>query len=117
MRPFTLFAILTVGMSLLLAAASVLWLRLDPLLAWLLAFNLVTFLTYGYDKGIAGSNRTRVPERVLLLLALAGGSPAAILGMRLFHHKTAKSSFQHKFWLVLLVQAALLIIYFLWRQK
>jgi uncharacterized membrane protein YsdA (DUF1294 family) len=114
-RPHTLFAILTVGISLALAAASVLWLRLDPLLAWLLAVNLVTFLTYGYDKGIAGSSRMRVPERVLLLLALAGGSPAALLGMRLFHHKTVKSSFQHKFWLVLLVQAVLLIIYFLWR--
>jgi uncharacterized membrane protein YsdA (DUF1294 family) len=54
---------------------------------------------------------------VLLILALAGGSPAAILGMRLFHHKTSKTSFQHKFWLVLLVQAFLVIIYLLWRLK
>ena len=117
MRPFTLFAVLMFGISLVLAAAGVLWIRLDPLLAWLLAVNLVTFLTYGYDKRIAGSGNIRVPERVLLLLALAGGSPAALLGMRLFHHKTAKSSFQQKFWLVLLVQAILVIIYFLWRLK
>ena len=115
MRPFTLFAILTFGASLALTAAWLLWLRLDPLLSWLLAVNLVTFLTYGYDKRIAGSGRMRVPERVLLLLALAGGSPAALLGMRLFHHKTAKSSFQQKFWLVLLAQAILVIIYLLWR--
>jgi uncharacterized membrane protein YsdA (DUF1294 family) len=114
-RPVTLFAILTFGASLALAAAGVLWLRLEVMLAWLLAVNLVTFLTYGYDKSIAGSGRVRVPERVLLLLALAGGSPAALLGMRLFHHKTAKSSFQQKFWLVLLLQAILVIIYFLWR--
>jgi uncharacterized membrane protein YsdA (DUF1294 family) len=117
MRPLTLFLILTFGASLALAAALLIWLRLDPLIAWLLAVNLVTFLTYGYDKRIAGSGRMRVPERVLLLLALAGGSPAALLGMRFFHHKTAKSSFQQKFWLVLLIQAVLVIIYFIWRFK
>jgi len=117
MRPIPFFTILTLGITLVLAAVCILWLRLDPLLSWLLAVNLVTFLTYGYDKNIAGSNRTRVPERVLLLLALAGGSPAAILGMRFFHHKTSKSSFQQKFWLVLLVQAVLVTIYFLWRLK
>jgi uncharacterized membrane protein YsdA (DUF1294 family) len=33
--------------------------------------------------------------------------------MRFFHHKTAKTSFQQRFWLVLLVQAVLVIIYFL----
>ncbi len=48
----------------------------------------------------------RVPERALLLLALAGGSPAALLGMRLFHHKTSKESFKVKFWFVILVQAS-----------
>ena len=58
-----------------------------------------------------------MPEQVLLMLALAGGSPAALIGMRLFHHKTAKGSFQQKFWLVLLVQAVLVTIYFLWRLK
>jgi len=117
MRPTTLFVILTFGVSLALAAAGGLWLGLDALLAWLLAVNLVTFLTYGYDKSIAGSGSMRVPERVLLLLALAGGSPAALLGMRVFHHKTAKSSFQQKFWLVLLIQGVLVVIYFLWRLR
>lgn len=117
MRPITFYAILTLGISLALAAACLIWLQLDPLLAWVLAVNLVTFVTYGYDKSIAGSGRMRVPEKVLLLLALLGGSPAALLGMRLFHHKTAKSSFQQKFWLVLLVQAVLVIIYLLWRLR
>jgi uncharacterized membrane protein YsdA (DUF1294 family) len=117
MRPFTLFTILTMGVSLAVALAAWLWLRLDPLLAWLLAVNLVTLLTYGYDKSVAGSGRMRVPERVLLLLALAGGSLAALVGMRLFHHKTSKESFQVKFGFVLLVQAILVVIYFLWRLR
>ena len=117
MRPLTFFALLTFGVSLALAVLGWLWLRLDPLLAWLLAVNLVTFLTYGYDKSIAGSGRMRVPERALLLLALAGGSPAALLGMRLFHHKTSKESFKAKFWFVILVQAVLVVIYLLWRLR
>jgi uncharacterized membrane protein YsdA (DUF1294 family) len=117
MRPTPLYITLTFGIALVLAAIGYFLFRLDLLLSWLVAVNLVTFLTYGYDKSIAGSSSTRVPERVLLILALAGGSPAAILGMRLFHHKTSKTSFQHKFWLVLLVQAFLVIIYLLWRLK
>lgn len=117
MRPLTLYTILTFGSSLALAIAGWLWLQLDALLAWLLAINLVTFLTYGYDKSIAGSGRMRAPERVLLILVLAGGTPAALLSMRLFHHKTSKESFQVKFGLVLLLQAVLAIIYILWRLR
>jgi len=85
---------------------------MDPLLSWLLSINLVTFLAYGYDKKIAGTGRMRVPERVLLLLALAGGSPAAWLGMRAFHHKTAKQSFTTRFWLIVLIQVILVGAYF-----
>ena len=117
MRSLTFFALLTFGVSLALAVVGWLCVQLDPLLSWLLAVNLVTFLTYGYDKSIAGSGRMRVPERALLLLALAGGSPAALLGMRLLHHKTSKESFQVKFWLVILVQAVLVVIYLLWRLR
>lgn len=86
-------------------------LGLDPLLSWLIAINLATLLTYGYDKSIAGRGSLRVPERTLLLLALAGGSLGAYLGMRIFHHKTAKGSFQRRFWLVVAIQAVLVLIY------
>ena len=44
--------------------------------AWLLAFNAVTVLVYGYDKAIAGGRRRRVPERTLLGLACAAAPPA-----------------------------------------
>ena len=41
-----------------------------------------------------------------LPVPIAGGTPGALLGMRVFRHKTAKESFQLKFWLVVLVQLA-----------
>jgi uncharacterized membrane protein YsdA (DUF1294 family) len=47
----------------------------------------VTFLTFGYDKTVAGAGPTRVPEVVLLGLALIGGTLGAMLGMLVFRHK------------------------------
>ncbi|BDU17740.1 DUF1294 domain-containing protein [Lysobacter auxotrophicus] len=82
------------------------------LVAWL-ALNAVTVLVYGYDKAIAGGTRRRVPERVLLALALLGGSPGALLSMGLFRHKTAKASFRRAMMLIVVGQLALLgIVYF-----
>jgi len=77
---------------------------LDWVQSWLLAVTAITFLTYGYDKLVAGTGATRVPERALLTLAFAGGTVGALLGMRLFHHKTGKESFLERFWLVVAVQ-------------
>ena len=86
---------------------------LDWVQSWLLAVTGITFLTYGYDKLIAGSGATRVPERVLLTLAFAGGTAGALLGMRLFHHKTSKESFLERFWLVVAVQVVVVAGWYL----
>jgi len=87
---------------------------LDPVLAWVLAVTAVTFLVYGYDKAIADSGRTRVPEMALLLFVLVGGTLGALAGMFVFKHKTRKRSFQAKLGGVLVVQALLLFAYFYW---
>lgn len=81
------------------------------LLAWLVAVNLVAVAFYGWDKIAAILAVSRVPERTLHLLALAGGSFGAYVAGSLFHHKTAKAGFQWKFWGVVALQAALVVIY------
>jgi uncharacterized membrane protein YsdA (DUF1294 family) len=99
-----------------LAISAALWIHvefLDPLLAWLTAATVVTFFTYGFDKAAARSGWRRVPENVLLALAFAGGTAGALLGMRLFRHKTVKTSFRLKFLLIVLLQVALLVAYYL----
>jgi len=97
------------GFALLLA-----WvLHVDGLVAWLIGVNAATALAYAYDKAIAGSGRTRVPERVLHSLAMAGATPAAFISMRLLRHKTSKPSFQLRFWLIAAGQAILVAGYFL----
>ena len=69
------------------------------LAVWLALINLVTFLTFGVDKWKAGRKEKnekvrRVPEKNLLLLAAAGGSAGALLGMKVFHHKTRHKAFR-----------------------
>jgi uncharacterized membrane protein YsdA (DUF1294 family) len=80
--------------------------------SWVFTMTVIAFLTYWYDKAIAVSGRrTRVPERVLLALALAGGTIGALVGMVLTNHKTSKKSFQIKFWLIVVAQIGLFLIY------
>ena len=90
---------------------------LDALWAWLLSITVVTFFTYGYDKMTAKSERLRVPERALLALAFVGGTVGALGGMAVFRHKTSKRSFQLKLFIVLLAQAALLVLYYMFIRR
>ena len=66
---------------------------------WLIAINLVTFFVFGIDKWKAKRKAShestrRVPERTLFLLAALGGSVGALLGMRVFQHKTLHKTFR-----------------------
>jgi uncharacterized membrane protein YsdA (DUF1294 family) len=106
------------GLTFLLLAAATglaLWYGLQwPFwLAWLVAINGVAFIAYRFDKWKAPrarGGRDRVPERVLHLLALAGGSLGALLGMNVPpRHKTSDRRFQIYFWLIVLAQAIVVI--------
>jgi uncharacterized membrane protein YsdA (DUF1294 family) len=72
-----------------------------------LTVNLLTLALYRYDKAIAGGSRTRVPERILLALALLGGSPAAYVAVYRFRrrHKAQKTSFLVWYWAIVALQA------------
>ena len=87
------------------------------LICWLLIINLITFLVFGVDKWQAKRKEKkdtvrRVPEKTLLILAALGGSPGALLGMRVWHHKTLHRAFR---WGVPVILALQIIIPFgLW---
>lgn len=79
------------------------------LLFWLLLINLVTFLVFGLDKWkakrkVRHESTRRVPEKTLFLLAIVGGSVGALLGMRVFHHKTLHKSFRFGIPAILILQ-------------
>ena len=81
------------------------------LLYYLLAINLLAFVLYGIDKVKAKHKRWRIPEAVLLWLAILGGSPAALVAMHLFHHKTLHKKFRYGVPAILLVQLAAAVYY------
>ena len=90
------------------------WATTNTLYAWLASINIVTFTLYAWDKRQARISRLRVPEIVLHLTALAGGSIGALIAQRLFHHKTKKLSFQIIFICTIIAQLTLLFI--LWQK-
>ena len=76
---------------------------------WLVLINLVTFLAFGLDKLKAKRKEKRetirrIPEKTLFLLAILGGSVGALLGMRVWHHKTLHKSFRFGIPLILILQ-------------
>ena len=58
------------------------------LLLWILVWTILAFALMGIDKWKAKRGAWRVPEKVLFLSALAGGSLGSLAGMALFRHKT-----------------------------
>jgi uncharacterized membrane protein YsdA (DUF1294 family) len=77
------------------------------LLAWLVSINGTTLVYFGYDKARARGEGSRVPEMVLHVLSLIGGSVGAFLGMMIFRHKTIKGRFWFVYGLIVVLQAGL----------
>ena len=76
---------------------------MNKLLYAIIFINIITFFVYGLDKLKAVNHWWRIPEAVLLGLAVAGGSVGAYLGMIIFRHKTLKPLFRFGVPVILLV--------------
>jgi uncharacterized membrane protein YsdA (DUF1294 family)/cold shock CspA family protein len=81
--------------------------HLQILISYFIAINTTTFVLYGYDKLISSGERLRVPELILQILALVGGSPAALMAQKFFRHKTIKGSFQIVYWIIVIGQVGI----------
>ena len=105
------------------------------LLIYLAIINVITFFVYGIDKWKAVSQRGqsqtrlsfaerkqartkskakrakwRIRETALLGLAVLGGSIGALLGMKVWHHKTMHKKFKYGLPLILLAQIVLIYL-------
>ncbi len=76
---------------------------------------MVTFMVYGIDKRKARRGTWRIPEKTLFLLPLLGGSVGALLGMKVFRHKTKHWYFVWGIPAILLTQLALTV--WLWLRQ
>lgn len=84
---------------------------------WLAVINVVTFFVFGVDKlkakyKEAHEKTRRIPEKTLFLLSGIGGSVGALLGMRVWRHKTQHKSFRFGIPAILVLQVVL--VFSLW---
>src|SRR5262245_36687312 len=107
---YALFGAIAVALGLGATLALIWGVGLNWYLAWILAWSVVTFAFYGYDKHQAVAQRLRVPEIVLHLLALIGGFLGGWAGRAYFHHKTRKPVFL----IVLIIATILNLGVFFW---
>lgn len=102
---FSLFAAL-------LFIGSILGFTIATTLPWTviiaISLSVTGFACMGFDKSLARSQSLRVPELVLLTIALLGGSAGVFFGIHFFKHKTRKAYFQ--FMLLLIFSAQLYLI-------
>ena len=77
------------------------------LIIYFIIINLITFAVFGIDKLKAIKDKWRIPEKVLFLLSVIGGSIGATLGMYIFRHKTKKIAFRLGIPAILIVQIVL----------
>ena len=74
------------------------------MLIYLLVINIIAFTMYGIDKWKAQRNQWRISEKMLLFLAVIGGSAGSLAGMYIFHHKTLHKKFTIGVPLILVIQ-------------
>ena len=83
---------------------------LQLLAIYLLVINFTAFALMGLDKCRARRDQWRISEKALFLPAVLGGSVGAILGMRLFCHKTRHWYFRYGLPALLLLQILLVAV-------
>jgi len=89
-RPYLKWSLLGVAMAGVTGLTLQLATGLSLVGSYAVAINAATLLLYLADKGLAPrDNAPRVPNAVLVLMALVGGSAGAILGV-MAGHKTSR---------------------------
>lgn len=84
------------------------------LFLYLICINVLSFALMGIDKKKARQGAWRISEKSLFLIAIAGGCPGGILGMKCFHHKTRHRKFTLGMPLILLLQILLVVLFLIY---
>ena len=81
------------------------------ILGWLVLLNLITYAVYRQDKRKAQQGEWRTTENTLHLLSLLGGWAGALLAQQILRHKSSKAEFLSIFWLTLVINFSLLVLF------
>jgi uncharacterized membrane protein YsdA (DUF1294 family) len=83
----------------------------ENLALWIFIVNVVTFGLFYADKKAAEGGVRRISERMLLLWCAVGGSLGGYLAMQRFRHKTRKQPFRQGFFMIVVVQVILGVLW------
>ncbi len=107
-KPYLFYGILSGGIAVFSALLAWGFADRSVSVSALIGVNIAAVTSMGLDKSFARSNAPRIPEVVLYVLALLGGSPGLLAGIHIFKHKTRKAAFQFTLLVVFMIQMALL---------
>ena len=79
------------------------------IIIYFIILNILGFALMGIDKRKAIKHLWRIPESVLFIVAIIGGSIGSILGMQVFRHKTRTWNFVYGMPAILLIQVILFL--------
>ena len=109
-NPYKFYLLMAIILCLCIGIALWHYTPVHPLWIYLIALTLITFIFYGYDKYQSMHRKNRVPEAVLHVLALLGGTIGALAGQLIFHHKTRKLKFRLIFMATMLGQIGVFLL-------
>ncbi len=82
------------------------------IISYLVIINIAGFVSMALDKRFAAKHMRRIPEKVLFLIAILGGSIGSNAGMQIFRHKTKHWYFVVFMPAILIAQILLVIVLF-----
>jgi uncharacterized membrane protein YsdA (DUF1294 family) len=109
-RPYLFYGLLSGGITWFTAYLSWAYGFTSLAVSYGVAINVAAFVCMGLDKSLARSKSLRIPETILYLLALLGGSLGILFGIHIFQHKTRKAAFQFVLLMVVAIQFAFIRI-------
>lgn len=84
---------------------------------YLLAINVIAFVTMGIDKRKAKKGKWRISEKTLFLQAIFLGSLGAMAGMYCFRHKTKHKKFVVGMPAIFIIQIGIVFVIFYMRMR
>lgn len=86
----------------LILSSYIIWRFNNPLPLMSYVFlSILTIILYGYDKRHAITGEWRIPEVYMHALEIMGGWPGSLIAQIDFSHKTRKSPYRRRLWLII----------------
>lgn len=83
---------------------------------YLIVINIIGFSLMYIDKKRAIKNNWRIKERTLICVSIIGGSIGALVGMKLFRHKTKHPKFSYGIPVIIASQIIIYVLILLYKK-